>query len=151
MSMSNSRPKVKMSVSAPTLTPTRAHPTDAGLDLRAGASERIGPLDTTLVGTGVRMEIPRDHMGIVALRSSMCKRGLSMPNGIGVIDADYRGEIKVSLYNTDDAATARVEYGERIAQLVIVPVLIPDIDFVPEGELEVTERGAGGFGSTGSY
>lgn len=142
--------KIKIHVTEPSLTPERAHPTDAGLDLRAAKSARIGPLDTLIIGTGVSMAIPAGHMGVIALRSSMCKRGLAMPNGIGIIDSDYRGELKVTLFNVDDVMTANVEKGERIAQLVIVPIVIPELDFVSADELGTTERGVGGFGSTGT-
>lgn len=89
--------KIKAYVTDPELIPTRAHPNDAGCDLRIAEDVRLSPGQDAIVGTGVHMAIPAGHTGIVALRSRMSKLGIEMPNGIGVIDSDYRGEIKVSL------------------------------------------------------
>ena len=121
----------------------------AALDLHACIDEDtvIPPHGQTMIPTGIAAAIPEGYVGIMAVRSSMgAKHGITMINGIGVIDIDYRGEMRVNLHNTTDEPYA-VRSGDRIAQLMIVPVLRPAIrvvDALPE-----TERGEGGFGSTG--
>ena len=126
--------------------PTRAHPTDAGLDLAASEATHIAPGVVTLVPTGIAVAIPEGHVGILAARSSLAtKKSMTLANGVGVIDPDYRGEILVPLVSLRGMNT--IPRGERIAQLVIVPCVIPTLDVVPT--LPETVRGAGGFGSTG--
>jgi dUTP pyrophosphatase len=128
--------------------PTRAHEGDAGLDLYACESAHVGPGERWGVGTGIAVEIPPDHAGLVLPRSGLAREhGISLVNAPGLIDAGYRGEVRVLLLNTDPAETFRVEAGDRIAQLVIAPVALPDP--VEVEALEDTVRGGGGFGSSG--
>lgn len=102
--------------------------------------------ETLFVGTGVALEIPEGYVGLVFARSGLaCKQGLAPANKVGVIDSDYRGEIKVALFNHSNEVR-QISQGERIAQIVVVPYL--RCEFC-ENELSDTERGSGGFGSTG--
>lgn len=126
--------------------PTRAHAHDAGADLRASEWHFIGSGQFATVPTGVRVSIPEGCVGLLAARSSLCARGLLMANGVGIIDAGFTGEIKVPLYNAGNTPS-NVLAGERIAQLVILPCELPTFRLV--AKLEETERGEGGFGSTG--
>ena len=129
--------------------PTYGSGEAAGADLYACLTERveIQPGQTVMIPTGLAMEIPTGHAGLIFARSSMgAKRGLAPANKVGVIDADYRGEFMVALHNHSLQAQV-VEPGERVAQLVIVPVVTPGFALVDE--LTDTARGAGGFGSTG--
>ena len=108
----------------------------------------IAPGATEFIGTGLAMEIPMGYAGFVYARSGLsCKEGLAPANKVGVVDADYRGEITVALYNHSNEAKT-VEPGDRIAQMVIAPFL--KVDFTEVGELSKTVRGVGGFGSTGN-
>ena len=111
----------------------------------------IGCGETKMIGTGVAMEIPTGYVGLVFARSGLaCKKGLAPANKVGVIDSDYRGEIKVALHNHNGSGDALcVDNGERIAQISIVPYLKADFEVVEN--LEDTERGEGGFGSTGKF
>jgi dUTP diphosphatase len=128
--------------------PTRAHQGDAGLDLYAAEAAHIGPGERWLVGTGVAVEIPEGHAGLVLPRSGLAREhGISLVNSPGLIDAGYRGELRVLLLNTDPAETFKVEPGHRIAQLVIVPVAIAEL--VETEALAQSVRGDGGFGSSG--
>lgn len=133
-------------VCAEDMKPTRAHEHDAGADLRASEGVFIGSGRFAKVSTGVRVSIPEGCVGLLAARSSLCARGLLMANGVGIIDAGFTGEIKVPLYNAGNTPSNVLE-GERIAQLVIVPCELPAFRRV--GELQDTERGESGFGSTG--
>ena len=131
------------------ILPTYGSVEAAGADLYAclEASVTIEPGQTAWVSTGIAMEVPKGCAGLVYARSGMaCKRGLAPANKVGVIDSDYRGEITVVLHNHGTAAQT-VEPGERIAQMVITPVLTPAYEEVEE--LSNTGRGQGGFGSTG--
>ena len=128
--------------------PTRAHAGDAGLDLYACESAHIGPGERWSVGTGIAAEIPDGHAGLVLPRSGLAKKsGISLVNAPGLIDAGYRGEIRVLLLNTDPAELFRVAPGDRIAQLVIVP--IASAEPVEREALAESARGEGGFGSSG--
>ena len=131
------------------VTPTYGSEYSAGADLYAltdGALE-ILPHETVFIHTGISVEIPEGYCGLVFARSSMgAKRGLAPANKVGVIDADYRGEVMVALHNHSEKP-ATVEPGERIAQLAIVPFL--KAEFEESDELSDTVRGVGGFGSTG--
>lgn len=133
-------------VCAEDMKPTRSHEHDAGADLRASEGAFIGSGRFATVPTGVRVSIPKGCVGLLAARSSLCNRGLLMANGVGIIDAGFTGEIKVPLYNAGNTPS-NVLAGERIAQLVILPCELPTFRRVDE--LEDTERGDGGFGSTG--
>lgn len=130
-------------------TPKYGSAAAAGADLcaLADAPVTLAPGQTVLVHTGIALEIPTGYVGLVYARSGLAsKRGLAPANKVGVIDADYRGEIMVALHN--HASTPQtVEPGERIAQLVIAPFLAAEFEEVED--LTDTERGAGGFGSTG--
>ncbi|MBR0447421.1 MAG: dUTP diphosphatase [Clostridia bacterium] len=132
------------------MTPTYGSTYAAGADLYAVADEPIVilPHQTVLVHTGIAMEIPDGIVGLVCARSGLAtKRGLAPANKVGVIDSDYRGEIMVALHN-HSSEVQTIEHGERIAQLVLVPYLTADYE--QADNLSDTERGAGGFGSTGS-
>jgi dUTP pyrophosphatase len=128
--------------------PTRAHQGDAGLDLYACEAAHIGPGERWSVGTGVAVEIPGGHAGLVLPRSGLAKKhGIALVNSPGLIDSGYRGEIRVLLLNTDPAETFRVEPGDRIAQLVITPITLAEP--VEAEVLADSMRGDGGFGSSG--
>jgi dUTP pyrophosphatase len=128
--------------------PTRAHAGDAGLDLYACEAAHIGPGERWSVGTGVAVEIPEGHAGLVLPRSGLAqKHGIALVNAPGLIDAGYRGELRVLLLNTDPAEIFRVEAGDRIAQLVVVPVSLAEP--VEAERLTESARGDGGFGSSG--
>ena len=131
------------------VVPTYGSEYSAGADLYALLDERteILPHETKLIHTGISLEIPEGYCGLIFARSSMgAKRGLAPANKVGVIDADYRGEVMVALHNHSESVAA-VEPGERVAQLAIVPFL--KAEFELSDELSDTVRGAGGFGSTG--
>ena len=128
--------------------PTRANDGDAGLDLRAAEPALLGPGERASIGTGIAVEIPDGHAGLVLPRSGLALRhGISMVNAPGLIDSGYRGELRVLLLNTDREAEFEIEPGARIAQLLITPfaALVP----VEAVELSASERGEGGFGSSG--
>jgi len=131
------------------ILPTYGSPASAGADLYSAeeGSAEIAPGEAYLVHTGIALEIPDGHVGLIFARSGLAvKRGLAPSNKVGVIDSDYRGEIMVSLFNQSKTVQT-VESGERIAQLVIVP--FAHADFLIADSLSDTERGEGGFGSTG--
>jgi dUTP pyrophosphatase len=128
--------------------PTRAHDGDAGLDLHACESAHIGPGERWSVGTGVAVEIPKGHAGLVLPRSGLAKKyGITLVNAPGLIDSGYRGELRVLLLNTDPAEVFRVEPGDRIAQLVVTPVAFAEP--VEATALAESIRGDAGFGSSG--
>lgn len=127
--------------------PTYGSLSAAGADLYALEKTTLQPGQTCLVHTGIAMEIPEGYAGLIYARSGLAtKRGLAPANKVGVIDADYRGEIMVALHN-HSAQPQTVEAGERVAQLVVAPFLRVEFDEV--SDLSDTDRGAGGFGSTG--
>jgi len=128
--------------------PTRAHPGDAGLDLCACEAAHIGPGERWSIGTGIALEIPDGHAGLVLPRSGLAKKhGIALVNAPGLIDSGYRGEVRVLLLNTDPAEIFRVEPGDRIAQLLITPIALPNP--VEASALADSSRGEGGFGSSG--
>ena len=128
--------------------PTRAHSGDAGLDLYALEEGVIAPGQRGSVRTGIAVEIPDGEAGLVLPRSGLAARhGIALVNAPGLIDSGYRGEIRVLLLNTDPSAPFEIASGDRIAQLVLVKVQTPEVEEVEE--LAVSERGAGGFGSSG--
>jgi dUTP pyrophosphatase len=130
------------------LLPVRAHDDDAGYDLRALEAATLAPGQRRMVRTGIAVELPVGHAGLVLPRSGLAARhGIALVNAPGLIDAGYRGELKVLLLNTDREATFEVAAGDRIAQLVIVAVATPEI--VEAATLAATVRGEGGFGSSG--
>ena len=128
--------------------PAYAYEGDAGLDLRANEELTLVPLERRLVGTGLAVAIPDGYAGFVQPRSGLALReGLSMANTPGLVDAHYRGELKVCAVNLDAHQAIHIERGERIAQLVIQRV--PAVQLVEVDELDATDRGSGGFGSSG--
>ncbi|MDF2554723.1 MAG: deoxyuridine 5-triphosphate nucleotidohydrolase [Microbacterium sp.] len=130
------------------VVPTYAHPGDAGADLVAAEAVRLAPGERALVGTGVRIALPDGYAAFVVPRSGLAaKHGITVLNAPGTVDAGYRGEIKVTLLNTDLDTAYDVAVGDRIAQLIVMPV--PPVRFVPVDELPDSVRGSGGFGSTG--
>jgi dUTP pyrophosphatase len=145
MSDSPTRQLVDCKTDDPKLLPARAHRTDAGADLKSMYTCDIEPQDQILIDTGVAVKIPEGYAGFVFNRSSQGKLGISIPHSVGVIDSDYRGNIKVVLRNNNTEEAFHIEKYDRIAQLVIMPVLL--VDFVDAWN--DTERGEGGFGSTG--
>lgn len=126
--------------------PTRAHEEDAGYDLRSPVAGVVPAGGSMVVDTGVHVQIPRRFVGMVKSKS-----GLNVNHGItseGVVDAGYTGSVVVKLYNHGKEPVV-IERGQKISQLVIMPIVTPEIE--PVDELEETERGAGGFGSTGKF
>ncbi len=128
--------------------PTRAHPGDAGLDLRSLEGATLAPGARAALRTGLAVELPPGHAGLVLPRSGLAARhGIALVNAPGLVDAGYRGELQVLLLNTDRAEAFTVRPGERIAQLVVVAVASPEA--IEVADLGASARGAGGFGSTG--
>lgn len=139
------RVKIKK-LSPNAVIPKYAKPGDAGMDLIAVSKEELNPLQIKY-GTGLAMQIPEGFVGLVFPRSSIMKAGLSLSNAVGVIDSGYRGEL-MAVFNKKVAPHAKnYEVGDRIAQIIILPY--PQITFEEANELNETDRGAGGFGSTG--
>ena len=129
------------------IIPTRGSSMAAGLDLYALDGATVGVGETVLIHTGIALAIPEGYAGFIYARSGIAtKRGLAPANKVGVIDADYRGEIMVALHNHGVTAQT-VDAGERIAQLVVAPFL--SVELTVAEELDDTERAEGGFGSTG--
>jgi len=127
--------------------PSRAHVSDAGLDLKSTEETfSLAPGEKKLVGTGVHTEIPKGYVGLLVIRSGIgTKTGLELANKLGVIDSDYRGEIKAMIRNTGDVGEVITQY-TPIVQLLIVPCLTPEIEVVDK--LSETKRDKGGFGHT---
>ena len=128
--------------------PIRAHEGDAGLDLHAVEAATIAPGERASIGTGVAVEIPPGHAGLVLPRSGLAARhGIALVNSPGLIDSGYRGEVRVLLLNTDREAAFEVEPGDRIAQLLLTPYVVAEP--IEVAELADSARGPGGFGSSG--
>ena len=128
--------------------PRDAYPGDAGLDLRSNADLVLEPFERKLIPTGLAIAIPEGYAGFVQPRSGLAlKQGLSFPNTPGLIDSHYRGELKVVAINLDPQNPILINKGDRIAQLVIQEV--PVVNLVEVKELDETDRGSGGFGSSG--
>ena len=129
--------------------PRRAYDGDAGLDLHAVEAVTLGPGERAQVGTGIAVAIPHGQAGLVLPRSGLAARsGIALVNAPGLIDAGYRGELRVLLLNTDRTTPCEIAVGDRIAQLVLIRVELPqtvEVDALPD-----SERGVGGFGSSGS-
>lgn len=135
---------IKIALDPGATTPTRAHATDAGLDLYAAERKVIRGQDWESVETGIHAQIPPGFVGLLTSKSGlMAKHGITSR---GTIDAGYTGTIKAVLFNHSER-TYIVEKGDKITQMVILPIITPELELVDE--LEETERGAGGFGSTG--
>ena len=132
------------------VTPTRGSKYAAGYDLYACINEKVEilPGETKLIGTGIAIQLPECTFGAIFARSGLAtKQGLRPANCVGVVDSDYRGEIIVAIHNDSDEIRY-IENGDRIAQLIIIPYLSVELEKVKE--LTETERGDGGFGSTGT-
>lgn len=128
--------------------PTSAHPGDAGLDLCAAEDVTLKPGERASIPTGIAVAIPEGYAGFVLPRSGLAARhGLSMVNAPGLIDAGYRGEIRLVLINLDPSEALELRRGDRVAQLVLQPV--PEVQVREVDELPPSARGEGGFGSTG--
>ena len=128
--------------------PKRAHEGDAGADLYSSETRTLAPGERVLIGTGIAVALPMGTVGLIHPRSGLAaKHGISIVNTPGTIDAQYRGELKICLLNTDRECSFTVERGMRIAQLVVQKVEL--VDFVEVSELDDTQRGAQGYGSTG--
>lgn len=144
-------PKIQIKLDNPKLNPFRVHLTDAGADLKSNKDVSIYPGEQKLIDTGVAIKIPVGYVGFIFNRSSQGKIGIQIANGTGIIDSDYRGNLKVLLKNNGEDPYFITAFTSRIAQLVISPVLLPQ--FVAwsasDEPWEDTERGSGGFGSTG--
>ena len=131
------------------VVPVRAHPGDAGLDLRALDDFVLEPGERARIPTGIAIELPPGHAGLVLPRSGLAaKHGIALVNAPGLIDEGYRGELQILLLNTDRSETFHGAAGDRIAQLVVIEV--PELEIVELDALAQTARGAGGFGSTGA-
>lgn len=135
--------------------PSRAHDGDAGVDLYSAEDVDLAPGQRELVGTGIAVAIPHGMVGLIHPRSGLAARvGLSIVNSPGTIDAGYRGEIKVALINLDPATPIEIRRGDRIAQLVVQRVELPELVEVAsfgEAGLADTTRGEGGHGSSGGH
>ncbi len=128
--------------------PEYAHPGDAGADLCAAESLILAPGERVTVGTGVSLALPDGYVGFVVPRSGLAARhGITIVNSPGTVDAGYRGEIRVTVLNTDKSTPYSIEIGDRIAQLIVMPV--SRATFVPVSSLPGSHRGESGFGSTG--
>ncbi len=129
----------------PGCIPVRAHPTDAGADLRIVEGYILQPKEIWMAPTGIKIKVPTGYAGLIFSRSGFAKLGVTLANSVGVIDSDYRGEIKIPLINHSDIPCV-LEEGTRVAQIVMVPCLLAEFTL---SDLDETERGEGGFGHTG--
>lgn len=128
--------------------PKRAHPGDAGFDLIAVDCYKNHDYGYIEFGTGLAVEIPEGHVGLIFPRSSITKTSHMLKNAVGVIDSGYRGELKLRMTFEDQKEDMEYQFGDKIGQLVILPC--PKVELEETEELSDTERGSGGFGSTGS-
>lgn len=128
--------------------PTRGTAQSAGLDIYMPWTLRMKPNDRVSVQTGVRVAIPEGHVGLLIPRSSWGRRGIKLQNTVGVIDSDYRGDLTLMLSSDIEDDWVDIHEGERVAQLLIIPCVVPEIAAVEQFSL-LTDRGEGGFGSTG--
>ena len=128
--------------------PAYAKPGDAGADLRSRIDFELEPGERALVPTGVAIALPEGYVGLVHPRSGLAtKNGITIVNAPGTVDSGYRGEIRICLINLDTKTAVELQEGERVAQLVVVPFI--SAQFIPVAEIDETERGQGGYGSTG--
>lgn len=146
MASSLSVPVKQLDSSLP--VPTYAYTGDAGLDLHAACSETLQPFERKLIPCGLALAIPTGFAGLLLPRSGLAaKHGISLVNAPGLIDSNYRGELKAILINLDPKTSFTIKQGDRIAQLLIIK--IPTVSLNPVSELPATNRGAEGFGSSG--
>ena len=128
--------------------PQRARDGDAGLDLAANADAKVGPGERAMIPTGLAVAIPEGHAGLVLPRSGLASRqGLTLSNAPGLIDAGYRGEVTIAVVNLDALEPVEIRKGDRIAQLLVVP--FAEVEPIEVERLPGSERGSGGFGSSG--
>ena len=128
--------------------PSYSHPGDAGADLSSTEAITLAPGQRATVGTGVSIALPAGFVAFIVPRSGLAsKHGITVVNSPGTVDAGYRGEIKVTLLNTDSSQPFDITVGDRIAQIIVMPVT--QARFIPVEKLPVSERGESGFGSTG--
>lgn len=128
--------------------PARAREGDAGLDLASNADLVVGPGERAMVPTGLAVAVPEDHAGLVLPRSGLAsRRGLTLANAPGLVDPGYRGELTVAVVNLDRREPVEIRRGDRVAQLLVVP--LAPVEPVEVEELPATTRGTGGFGSSG--
>lgn len=128
--------------------PSYSHPGDAGADLSSSEALTLAPGQRATVGTGVSIALPAGFVAFVVPRSGLAaKHGITVVNSPGTVDAGYRGEIKVTLLNTDSSQPFEIAVGDRIAQIIVMPVT--QARFIPVEKLPESERGESGFGSTG--
>lgn len=140
---------IRFAVEEGATVPRRATDGAAGYDVSASESCQVIPHEIVMVPTGVHVEVPYGYVGLLVARSSLAvKHSLMMANSVGVIDSDYRGQVYVPLINVGDTFQ-EIVMGTRIAQLMFVPTLMRDVEVVEPDKLTTTERGDGGFGSTG--
>ncbi len=137
--------KLKVKLSPGAIMPTRAHKLDAGLDLYSPVRQVIRANDWEAIDTLVHVAIPKNHVGMITSKSGLMKEGITSR---GTIDCGYVGSVRAVLFNHGKKDYI-VEKGQKITQLVIVPIITPALELVDE--LEETERGSGGFGSTGKF
>lgn len=137
--------KLKVMVESGGIVPTRAHKTDAGLDLYAVADSVVPAYGAAVFDTYVHVAIPEGYVGFVKSKSSLMAQRITTD---GTIDSGYTGSIRVVLFNHSNLSQ-KIEAGQKIAQLVILPIITPEVELV--GYLDKTERGSGGFGSTGKF
>ncbi len=129
--------------------PSYAHPGDAGLDLSSNVEVEVAPGERAMVPTGLAIAIPDGQAGLVLPRSGLASRhGIALANAPGLIDSGYRGEVTIAVVNLDRSEPYRIRKGERIAQLVVVAA--PHVEVIEAEELPASERGTGGFGSSGA-
>jgi dUTP pyrophosphatase len=147
--MNDSAPRLLVQRIDPDLPlPRYAHPGDAGIDLQSTSDLTLAPGERGVVGSGFAVAVPDGYVGLVSPRSGTAvKMGLSLVNTPGILDSGYRGEVKLVLINLDPSEPIEIKRGDRVGQLVVVPVAT--LDVVETGELPVSQRGEGGFGSTG--
>ena len=129
------------------MPPFRATEESAGLDFMSAYDYKLLKGTTKKVNTGIAVEIPKGYVGILSIRSSLAKQGLSLANSIGVIDSDYRGSVDALIRYAGEGESYSLSRGDRVFQMLVIPVSIVDVKVV--NELSSTERGDGGFGSTG--
>lgn len=128
--------------------PSYSHPGDAGADLSSSEAITLPPGQRATVGTGVSIALPAGFVAFIVPRSGLAaKHGITVVNSPGTVDAGYRGEIKVTLLNTDSSDSFEIAKGDRVAQMIVMPVT--QARFIPVEKLPVSERGESGFGSTG--
>lgn len=145
--MDNVRVPIKI-LSSDAQVPSMAYNGDAGVDLRSVEHIVLKPQERAMVATGLAIALPEGYAGFVLPRSGLAaKHGISIVNAPGLIDSNYRGELKVVLVNTDPEESFSIEIGDRIAQLIVMPV--PTISFEQIEELPDSQRGESGFGSSG--